>query len=195
MKEKDYIEELIANNLEGLNDNEPFEGHFERFEERMKVQNKTRKISWNMVVKVAAVVVFAFLLTNQAFIYFTPDSQGLIVNANKNKAVSLASVSSEYQEVEFYYTSSINSGIEQWNALSQEGLISEDEETMMQAELKEFESLYKTLQEDLAANPSDERVINAMLNFYQTKLSLINMIVNKLEEVKQQKNNHNETSM
>ncbi|WP_167614815.1 hypothetical protein [Maribellus sediminis] len=193
MKEKDYIEELIANNLDALNDNEPFEGHFERFEAKLKAKNRTRKISLNLVLKVAAVVVFAFLATNQAFIYFSPDSQGLILNANKSKAVTLASVSPEYQEVEFYYTTSINTGLEQWNALSAEGMISEDEEAMMQDELKEFERLYKNLQSDLAANPNDERVINAMLEFYQTKLSLITMIVNKLEEVKQQKNNHNES--
>ncbi|WP_167606575.1 hypothetical protein [Maribellus sediminis] len=193
MKEKDYIEELIANNLDALNDNEPFEGHFERFEAKLKAKNRTRKVSLNLVLKVAAVVVFAFLATNQAFIYFSPDSQGLILNANKSKAVTLASVSPEYQEVEFYYTTSINTGLEQWNALSAEGMITEDEEAMMQDELKEFERLYKNLQSDLAANPNDERVINAMLEFYQTKLSLITMIVNKLEEVKQQKNNHNES--
>lgn len=193
MKEKDYIEELIANNLEALNDNEPFEGHFDRFEEKLKAQHKTRKLTWNMVLKVAAVVVFALLATNQAFIYFSSDSQGLLLNATKNEDITLASVSPEYQEVEFYYTTSINTGLEQWNALTQEGMISEDEEAMMQNELKEFERLYKNLQSDLASNPNDERVINAMLEFYQTKLSLINMIVNKLEEVKQQKNNHDES--
>jgi hypothetical protein len=196
MKEKDYIEELIEMNKEALNDNEPMEGHFGRFEEKLKAQHKTRSISWNMVLKIAAVIVFAFLVTNQAFIYFSPDSQGLIANAGKKSSdISLASVSQEYEEVEFYYTTSINSGLNQWNALNEEGLISEDEEAMMQSELKEFERLYKNLQNDLAANPNDERVINAMLEFYQTKLSLINMIVNKLEDVKQQKNNHNETSM
>ena len=193
MKEKDNIEELIANNLEALNDNEPFEGHFDRFEEKLKAQHKTRKLTWNMVLKVAAVVVFALLATNQAFIYFSSDSQGLLLNATKNEDITLASVSPEYQEVEFYYTTSINTGLEQWNALTQEGMISEDEEAMMQNELKEFERLYKNLQSDLASNPNDERVINAMLEFYQTKLSLINMIVNKLEEVKQQKNNHDES--
>ncbi|WP_340113209.1 hypothetical protein [Maribellus mangrovi] len=193
MKEKDYIEELIANNLEALNDNEPFEGHFDRFEEKLKAQHKTRKLTWNMVLKVAAVVVFALLATNQAFIYFSSDSQGLLLNATKNEDITLASVSPEYQEVEFYYTTSINTGLEQWNALTREGMISEDEEAMMQNELKEFERLYKNLQSDLASNPNDERVINAMLEFYQTKLSLINMIVNKLEEVKQQKNNHDES--
>lgn len=65
----------------------------------------------------------------------------------------------------------------------------------MNDELKDFENMYKNLQEDLAANPDDERVINAMLEFYQVKLGVITMIVNKLEEVKQQKNNHYETSL
>lgn len=192
MKNKDYIEELIQKNIDALNDNEPMEGHFQRFEEKLKAQHKTRRISYKSVLQLAAAVVFVFLLTNQAFIYFSTDSQGLILNAGKSKEATLASVSPEYKEVEFYYTTSINSGISQWNELMNNGFISEDEQAMMQEELAEFERLYKTLQSDLAANPNDERVINAMLEFYQTKLSLINMIVNKLEDVKQQKNNHNE---
>lgn len=192
MENKDYIEKLIQNNLDELNDNEPMDGHFERFEAKLKAQNKTRKISLNFVLKIAAAVVFVFLATNQAFIYFSPNSQGLILNANNKPEVTLASVSPEYKEVEFYYTTSINTGLDQWNELNNAGYISDEEQAMMQDELKEFENLYKSLQNDLSANPNDERVINAMLEFYQTKLSLINMIVNKLEEVKQQKNNHDE---
>ena len=192
MENKDYIEELIQNNLEALNDNEPMDGHFERFEAKLKTQHKKRKISLNVVLKIAAAVVFVFLATNQAFIYFSPNSQGLILNANKPSEVTLASISTEYKEVEFYYTTSIKTGLTQWDELNSEGYISDEEQTMMQTELEEFEKLYKSLQDDLAANPNDDRVINAMLEFYQTKLSLINMIVNKLEEVKQQKNNHYE---
>jgi chromosome segregation ATPase len=60
---------------------------------------------------------------------------------------------------------------------------------MMQEELAEFEQRLNNLRKDLAANPNDERVINAMLEYYQAKLSVINMIVNKLEEVKQQQKN------
>ncbi len=76
----------------------------------------------------------------------------------------------------------------QWEGLKNEGLISEEEEEMMQSELAEFETMYKNLQQDLASNPNDERVINAMLDYYQAKLSVINMIVEKLEEVKHQTN-------
>ena len=38
MSTKDKIEEIILNNLEELNDNEPLEGHFERFEAKLKLQ-------------------------------------------------------------------------------------------------------------------------------------------------------------
>jgi hypothetical protein len=53
--------------------------------------------------------------------------------------------------------------------------------------------VFKNLQGDLAANPNDERVIHAMLEYYQTKLSLIYMIVEKLEEVKQKTKTSYET--
>ena len=90
-------------------------------------------------------------------------------------------------EVEFYYTNAINVGLNQWNALKSEGLISDEEQNMMNDELKEFEDLQKSLQTDLKANPHDERVINAMLEYYQAKLGVINMIVAKLQEVKELK--------
>ncbi len=187
MKAKDNIEEIILKNLEGLNDNEPMDGHFERFQAKLKEQNKKKVISLNMILKVAAAVIFVLLATNQAFIYFSPDNMGLLSSGLKSPEVTLASVSPEYEEVEFYYTNAINVGLEQWYQLKNEGLISEEEQLLMDDEMKEFEKLQKSLQSDLAANPQDERVINAMLEYYQTKLSLINMIVAKLEEVKEMK--------
>ena len=138
-----------------------------------------------MVWKVAAAVIFVLLATNQAFIYFSPNSQGSLFSGFNKNEFTLASVSPEYEEVEFYYTNSINVGLNQWNSLTEEGFISEEEQKMMDSELNEFEELYGNLQKDLAANPNDERVINAMLEFYQAKLSVINMIVSKLQEVKQ----------
>ena len=148
-----------------------------------------------MVWKVAAAVVFILLAGNQALIYFSPNNQGAFMSKNTTAEISLASLSTEYKEVEFYYTSSINSGIDQWNKLNAAGLISEDEQEMMNEELSEFETLYKNLQEDLKLNPNDERVINAMLGYYQAKLSVINLIVEKLEEVQKQNNTNSESKV
>ena len=64
MKAKDNIEEIILKNLEGLNENEPLEGHFERFEAKLKAQHKKRKITFSIVWKVAAAVIFVLLATN-----------------------------------------------------------------------------------------------------------------------------------
>lgn len=188
MKEKDNIEEFIIKNIDGLNDFEPREGHFDRFEAKLKLQHKKKKITLTLVLKIAAAVVFVLLATNQAYLYFSPGNHPSVFSAVEENGFSLASVSPEYEEVEFYYTNSINVGLNQWNELKQDGLVSEEEQEMMQAELSEFEAMYKTLQSDLASNPNDERVINAMLEYYQAKLSVINMIVNKLEEVKQKTN-------
>ncbi|HYQ59147.1 MAG TPA: hypothetical protein VEP89_17515 [Draconibacterium sp.] len=192
MKEKDNIEKLIFDNIDKLNDNEPMEGHFARFEAKLNAQHKSnRKFRLNTVWKVAAAIVFIFLATNQAFIYFSPGNKGVFNNKTEN--ITLATISPEYREVEYYYTSSINTGIEQWNKWMEEGLISDEEQNMMNEELTEFETLYKNLQEDLTANPNDQRVINAMLEYYQAKLSVINIIITKLEEV-QQKRQEQETS-
>ena len=189
MKEKDYIEELMTKNLEGLNDNEPSEGHFERFEEKLAKQHQKSSFSWKVVWKVAATVIFVFLAVNQGIIWFSSDSENTVASSGRQE-MSLSSVSQEYEEVEFYYTNSINDGLMQWEKMAEAGLVSEQEQEMMEVELAEFENVYDRLQNDLAASPNDERVINAMLEYYQKKLSLITMIVNKLEEVKQKNESH-----
>jgi hypothetical protein len=193
MKERDNIEEIIMNNLKELNDQEPMDGHFERFQAKLNRQNRKKKITFSLVWKIAAAVVFVLLAVNQANIYFSPEK-------NENPAISnsefsLASVSPEYKEVEFYYTNAISVGLNQWHNLEAGGFISETEKELMNTELSEFEVRFKNLQTDLAANPNDERVINAMLEYYQAKLEIINMIVNKLQEVKQQKNNKHEDNI
>jgi hypothetical protein len=190
MNRKDKIEELIFNNREELNNNEPLEGHFERFEAKFKSSQKKKKITFNLIWKVAAAVIFALLATNQAFIYFSPNGQKLLFYSHNKSEVTLASVSPKYNEVEFYFTNAINVELDQWSNLNRDGFISEEEQKLMDAELSEFEERFKSIQIDLAANPNDKRVINAMLEYYSTKLNVINMIVNKLKEIKQKNNNY-----
>ena len=179
----DELERLISNNRNSIQDEEPLEGHFERFEARLqKVPKPTRKINFSQMLKIAAVVVFALLAVNQVRIWVTPE---------KNETPSLGSISAEYREVEFYYTNAIQVGMNQWEKLGREGFVSESEQQMMQNEQKEFDLVYQKLQEELKANPDDERVINAMLEYYQARMNVITIIINKLQEVKQQKNNRN----
>lgn len=178
MKPEDYIEKLVLDNLDELNDQEPPEGHFERFETRLKEEGKVKAFSWNRVWRVAASVVFVLLAVNQGRIWLTPGEED---------PISLANISPEYAEVEYFYTSSIQNGINTWNNLAAGGIVSEEENRIMQQELKDFEVRFDEIQKELEANPYDERVIQAMLEYYQAKLNVITLIVNKLQEVQQQK--------
>jgi hypothetical protein len=183
----DELERLILYNRQSLLNEEPPQGHFERFEAKLrKTEKPVRKINFQALLKIAAMVVFALLAVNQARIYFFPQKQ---------KTLSLGSISPEYREVEFYYTSSIQLGMDQWEKLKKEGLISESEQQMMHKEQAEFDQMYQKLQEDLKANPDDERVINAMLEYYQTRMNVMNLVINKLKEVKQQKYKNHETNI
>jgi cytochrome c-type biogenesis protein CcmH/NrfG len=177
----DELERLIIDNRESILDEEPMEGHFERFEARLQKASKpNRVIQLRPLLRIAAIVVFVMLAVNQARIYLTPE---------KKEALTLGSISPEYREVEFYYTNAINMGMSQWNRLRKEGYVSEGEQKMMLQEQQEFDHMYQKLQGDLKANPEDERVINAMIEYYQARMNVINLIINKLQEVKQQKNN------
>ena len=166
---------------------EPPMGHFERFTEKLEKDfGKPRKVRRKYVLQIAAAILFVLLAGNQARMY---------IHVRKTEPVTLASVSPEYGEVEFYYTSAIRQGMLQWNELTKEGFISANEQQMMKSEIKEFDETYARLQKELQTNPEDERVINAMLEVYQTRLSIITLIINKLQKIKQQKLNHNETEI
>ena len=95
-------------------------------------------------------------------------------------------------EVEFYYTSSIRTGLNDLNSLAGEGVISAEENQMIHQEFEALENRYEELLKDLQAHPGDERVINALIEYYQNKLNVITLILNKLQEVKQQKNESHE---
>ncbi len=184
---KDELERLILNNQHSFQNEEPLEGHFERFEARLQKASKPgRKFNFQAVLKVAAVVVFALLAVNQARIWLYPE---------KKETLSLGSISPEYREVEFYYTNAIQLGMSQLEVLKKEGMISESEQQMMLKEQKEFDQMYQKLLEDLKANPDDERVINAMLEYYESRMNVITLIINKLKEIQQQKYKRNEINI
>ncbi len=187
---KDLLEQIIRENKHELEEEAPL-GHFERFEAKLNREHKKQiRFDRKFILQLAASLVFILLLGNQLRMYFAPD-QG----KQTQETATLSSVSDEYSEVEFYYTSAINQGMSEWDKLVEDGFISEADQQMMTNEIKEFDRMQEQLQQELQANPDDERVINAMLDYYQARLSITTLIVDKLKEVKHQKMTQNETEI
>ncbi len=178
-EQSDKLEKLIRENRVSFDEEAP-EGHFERFQQRLEKANKLpakKNRSWYW--QAAAAVVIVLLAGNQLRMYFAQPEA-----APAEEQVKLQDISTEYGEAELYYTSAIDQGMRHWEKLTEDGFISPKEQSLMQEEIAEFNQTRERLQQDLATNPNDERVINAMLELYQTRLSIIHLIIDKLEDIK-----------
>jgi len=169
------IEKIIYRHRADFDSEEPRDGHFDQF--RKKIQsNQSHKTSWQWknLMKVAAI--FAFVLISGLTTYQ--------IQKIKNDHFSLGQLSPEYQEVEQYFTSSINHQLNIIKELSttvgghvQEGL---------KEELANMDHLYKQLEKELKSNPKDERIIQAMIEHFQAKNNMLNRIVEQLYLVNRQ---------
>jgi hypothetical protein len=167
---------------------EPPSGHINRFKERIsELDNpKVSKSNFTIFWRVAAVAIIALLITN-VFIHIAPEQD---VPVSKSPSFPI-----EISNAGFYYTNQINSGISELKNLSAKGLLATKEIELLNDELSEMDSLFIILKKEFNSNPNDERIMKAMVEHYQTKLEIINTILNDLKKVKQQKNINHETNI
>lgn len=175
----DQLEKIIGGMKEALHDEQPHEGHLERF--RMKLDARDQKKRWfqnkYLLSAVSAAAVVALLLL------LVPGEQ------DTQNTMTLGSISPQYADVEHYYTSSIDKQAEKLVALNQQ-MGGDQGLDLLINEVKQYDQVYQQLCTDLNATPNDQRVINALITYYQTKLELINKILNELNAQQQNNDNH-----
>ena len=167
------IEDYIKENKEFFDSDEPIEGHFERFEKKLEKQNrKINLITFTAFLKVAVITILVVL--SSLYIY-----QNFI--KNEDNLVTLGDISTEYGEAEKYYIQLVNS---KFNEIKNTSFMDKNQKTILLKELNEMDKLYKDLQSDLQTNPHDKRVINAIINYYQLKIEILNNIILQLNDLK-----------
>lgn len=176
------LEDFIKENKEMFMNNEPPEGHFERFEAKLRMAQRRNKI--RLISRISSIAAIGILLiTSSIFIYDRYfDREPMILN--------LGDINPEMQKVEYYYTSQINElsvGLDSLSAGAQINV-----RKMMSDELAEMDSIHKNLQKKLGTNPGDDRVVNAMIDYYQSKLGMMKSFLNMLNQIKQSNNSKND---
>jgi len=175
------IEDIIRNNKDFFDGAEPSEGHFERFNRKLERRYQTLAIRSSIVPYLLKAAVVTLLITLSSL--WTWDN----FIRPESKRMALGDVSPQYKEVENYY-------MHQVNLMQNElGVIDisnnpEQKATLMQ-EMRSMDSVYLQLQKELKANRNDERIINAMIEHYQTKLEVMTFIVNQLKAVRNENQN------
>ena len=175
----DNIEKMMIENREAFMDQEPDSGHFARFEQRLARQNKRKKnirLTYR-ISRIAAVGLLMLMSSLWAYNEFIRP---------ENKTMALGDVSQEYREVEYFLTSQIDS---KYEALENCTLLNDEpyKEAML-VELNQMDSVYVQLEEEMSTNPGDERIVEAMIRHYQTKLKVMTDILIRLESFQKQNN-------
>ena len=170
------IEDLIRQNRELFEDREPSEGHFDRFSVKLEIRCQkmaSRRSIVPYLLKAAVVTLLVTLSSLWTWDHFIRPG---------SSRMTLGQVSPQYKEVENYYLHQVNMMESEIKTFA---IANDPEHTaVLKDEMREMDSVYVQLQKDLKANPNDERIINAMIEHYQTKVEVMSYILNQLKELR-----------
>jgi hypothetical protein len=175
------IENIIRNNRDTFGDAEPSNGHFERFNRKLEIicqVNAPRRSIVPYLLRAAVVTLLVTLSSLWTWDHFIRPG---------SSRTTLGQVSPEYKEVENYYVHQVN--LIEDDIVNVDLINNTEQKVVLMNEMKSMDSVYISLQKELKANPNDERIVNAMIEHYQTKLEVMTYIVNQLKTI--QNNNPN----
>ncbi|MFO7575392.1 MAG: hypothetical protein R6W67_09575 [Bacteroidales bacterium] len=177
------IEDIIRENRGFFGDAEPSEGHFERFRSKLQAKFTVRK-KINIgpyLLKAAVVTLLVTLSSLYTWEHFIRPERS---------TMTLSQVSPQYREVETYYVQQVN--MLEGEILDIAAITSEEQKKMLDEEMQNMDATFKELQKELKANPNDERIINAMIEHYQTRIEVMSYILSQLKQVKSETHQMNQ---
>lgn len=140
------------------------------------------RIVWMRYARVAAAA--AVLVAVSCYI-------GFQAGAQTSEARALADISPEHAEMEQYFNSQINEKMAQLASYKQDDFVRPD--------LQELDAVYENLKTELEEAPagSEDKVIQAMINNYQSKIDILELVLDKVKTTGQTnlKTEENEVSI
>jgi hypothetical protein len=178
------IEDIIRNNRNLFEDREPSEGHLDRFSVKLEIRHQKMASRRSIVPYLLRAAVVTLLITLSSL--WTWDH---FIRPGSSR-MTLGQVSPQYKEVENYYLHQVN--LMEGEIINMDQSQNPEQKEMLIKEIKTMDSTYISLQKELKANPNDERIINAMIEHYQTKLEVMTYIVNQLKGIRNENLNKKE---
>lgn len=168
------IDDFIKENLEYFNNDGPPEGHFEHFEARLEKQEKQGIRQMRLVVlRVAASVLLGLVLSYTAWLEFRYLNQ-------RADGIYMSAFYPELKEAESFYNAQLAKKYSEVQKLQLGG--DGIEKKLIARELSDMNARVRDMKKDLRNNPEDERIMNAIINMYQLKIELIDMIIERANQ-------------
>jgi len=166
---KNDLEKLYSDKSRDFDLREPDAGHFERFQSRLKAQEKkSSKVIYWPWLSVAAAILIIF------GIWYGKD-------LNQNKGLELADVSPKMEETQSFFMQTIQKEIKtiEKNKTPENQKIIDD----AFSQLNILEKDYKKLTLELKESDEDKRVIFAMITNFQKRIEILQNLMEKLEDL------------
>jgi len=96
-------------------------------------------------------------------------------------------------QTQSFFTTTINKELQTLKSLNKPEAKSLVADALQQLDILEKE--YEGLKKDLAESGNDKRVIYAMINNFQTRINLLEQVIEKIEEIKNLKKYRDETTI
>lgn len=171
--------EKIFENQQGKFDMfEPDSGHFERFKNKLENKKAKKRSATLLFSKIAVAASIALLV-------------GLWVGSSySSKGLELAAVSTEMAETQSYFVATIQKELE----LVEVERNSDTEQIINDAldRITELETKYELLTLELKESSEDRRIIYAMISNFQSRIDILQGLLERIESVKELKKQNNE---
>jgi hypothetical protein len=172
------MEEFIRNNREAFDVHDAPDKLWAKVEQRLK--NKRRAGFWKLWLQRAAIFILIFSLAFAVSEYIhTPKSRQTALVVEKDQGMP-----QEIKETQAYYESEIYSRMNEMKPMfaSYPGM-----EEEVNKDFTRLDSICADLKKDLKDNVSNQQVLEAMIQNYRTKLSILE---NLLDELKRKNPSH-----
>lgn len=168
---KDRLEEFVRSHSAEFDLHEPDPELWKGIEKQMSGR---KKLPWRYYLSRAAVVAMIFgasLLVQRLWI----GNEGRIAGRSQNTEIDIP----ELREAEMYYSGMINAKLEEVKPFLSEYPSLEEE---LNTDLSELDSIYNSLKKDLKDNIANHEVIEAMIQNYRLRISILEDMLMFLEE-------------
>ncbi|MBN1182618.1 MAG: hypothetical protein JXB49_10050 [Bacteroidales bacterium] len=169
------LQKYIRENKNLVDTEMPGFGHFNRFSKKLDALHAKRKVFYLSHILRAAVAII-FIISVSVLLY----------NKVYANSYTLGDLSQEMNETQIYFETQLSHRYKKIDKLIDNEVISPNE---IFTDLDEMDDYYKGLQKDMAENPNDERIVNAMIVYYQQKIELLDRILNMTMQYDENLNN------
>jgi len=176
---KDNLEKYILENREAFDIHEPGEGVWEKIEKNIRPK---KTINWRSIMGRAAAVILIFAASYM--VHDILDGRNREIARTRTKTEKEL-VIPELKEAEVYYSTLINEKLREIKPMFSENPRLEKE---IRFDLNQLDSIYEDLKNDLRDNIANQEVIEAMIQNYRLRLSILEDVLSQLKPEENESN-------